>query len=115
MTLVRRKPPKMGVREVVREYPSHRAFVRKHFCVVPGCQSNDIEAAHVRKNLPPGEQGGTGTKPHDKWCIALCRSHHREQHDLGELTFARKYGLDLVSLARQFAKESPHAKKWAEE
>ena len=110
--LAKRKPQKMGVREVEREFPSHRAWVRKHFCAVPGCPSDRIEAAHVRKNLPAGEQGGTGIKPHDKWCIPLCFGHHAEQHLFGELTFAGKYGLDLVALAMQFAKESPHRHRW---
>jgi hypothetical protein len=112
MMLKRRPKPKMGVRIVEREYPAHKAWVRKHVCSVPGCPSDLIEAAHVRKGLPEGEQAGMGEKPHDRWCIALCSAHHKEQHAIGEQTFAAKYGLDLVALAKAFAKESPHRVKW---
>lgn len=108
----RRRPKPLGVKESNKDFPAHRAWVRKHYCCVPGCPSDLIEAAHVRKGLPEGEQAGMGQKPHDRWCIPLCRDHHREQHDLGELTFAGKHGLDLVALAKQFAKESPHRVKW---
>jgi hypothetical protein len=50
-------------------------------------------------------------KPSDRWVISLCRQHHQEQHRLGEISFARRYGLDLVELAMEFARRSPHAPK----
>lgn len=108
----RRKAPKFGLREDPREFPGHRAWVRGHCCSVPGCDLGPIEFAHVRKGLPVGEAGGTGLKPHDKWGISLCKAHHNEQHQIGEATFAAKYGLDLVALARAFAKQSPHRPRW---
>jgi uncharacterized protein (DUF2237 family) len=112
MILARRKPPKMGLREISREVPAHRAFVRRHVCAVPGCTSQQIEAHHVRKGLPTGEQAGMGEKPHDKWCVSLCRDHHQEAHDLGEMTFSAKHGLDLVAIAKALAAASPHRKRW---
>ena len=102
----------MNVREPDGDYPAHRAWVRLHGCSIPGCDRSQIEAAHVRKGLPPGEQAGMGEKPHDKWCLSLCSAHHLEQHSLGELSFSTKYGLDLVVIAREFAKASPHRLKW---
>jgi hypothetical protein len=77
--------------------------VRKHHCCVPGCKRTPIECAHVRL----GTDGGTGLKPSDRWTISLCAYHHLEQHRIGEARFEDKYGLDLKSLAREFARRSP--------
>lgn len=90
-----------------RECPAHRAWIRRHHCSVPGCQSTLIECAHVRV----GTDGGTGLKPSDRWTVSLCRSHHSEQHEVGEKEFADRYGLDLFELAQIFARRSPH---WAQ-
>jgi len=97
-----------------REYPRHRKWVRGHSCCVPGCVQdiNDpmtipIEAAHVRRNT----DGGTGLKPHDKWCISLCAKHHKEQHR-ADLTFEAKYKIDTRELAIEFAAKSPYRFEW---
>jgi len=98
-------PPKIVVKRasLARSCPAHRAWVRKHHCSVPGCRALPIECAHVRQ----GTKGGMGLKPSDRWVISLCSSHHREQHNLGEQAFEKKYGLDLVTLACAFAIRSP--------
>ena len=102
-------PPKVAAKRVnfSRTCPAHRAWVRKHHCSVPGCLSLPIECAHVRR----GTDGGTGLKPSDCWIISLCSNHHMEQHRLGEQTFGKKYGLNLVELAEVFARTSPHRSK----
>lgn len=110
-------PPKkakqrMGLRDEVREYPGHRKWVRSFACSVPGCDQGPIEAAHVRKGVPVDDKGGTSLKPHDKWCISLCKAHHDEQHAIGEASFAAKHGVDLIAKARAFARASPHRQKW---
>jgi hypothetical protein len=87
-----------------RSCPAHRAWVRRHHCSVPGCMLLPIECAHVRF----GTDGGTGLKPSDRHTISLCRSHHAEQHRIGERAFARKYQVDLAALAAEFARVSPH-------
>lgn len=89
-----------------RSCPAHRAWVRRHHCSVPGCQLTPIEAAHVRV----GTDGGTALKPSDRWVISLCHHHHAEQHQIGEMAFAKKYALDLLAIAAEFAKRSPHVK-----
>ena len=86
-----------------RTCAAHRAWVRRHRCCVRGCLRVPIECAHVRK----GTDGGLGLKPSDKWTISLCQSHHLEQHVIGEAAFESKYELNLVELAREFAKRSP--------
>jgi hypothetical protein len=83
---------------------SHRAWVRRHYCSVPGCQRTPIECAHVRS----AGDGGMGMKPSDKWAISLCDLHHREQHRIGEREFERRHAIDLVAIAREFARRSPH-------
>ena len=63
-----------------------------------------IECAHVRS----GSDGGIGLKPSDRWVISLCRFHHAEQHRVGEATFSKQHALDMINLAREFARLSPH-------
>jgi hypothetical protein len=87
-----------------RTCPAHRAWVRRHHCCVPGCRQVPIECAHVRG----GTDGGMGLKPSDRWVISLYSCHHKEQHQIGEVRFQRRYGLDLLRLAALFAKQSPH-------
>ena len=89
-----------------RECPAHRAWVRRHHCCVPGCLGRPIECAHVRRDT----DGGVALKPSDCWSISLCRDHHLEQHQVGELAFERRYGVDLRELALLFAGRSPHRK-----
>ena len=90
-----------------RSCPAHRAWVRRHRCSVPGCEKLPIECAHVRQ----GTDGGMALKPSDRWVISLCRHHHMEQHRIGETRFAERYGVELVELALEFARCSPHALK----
>ena len=91
-----------------RSVASHRAWVRRHRCSVPGCMKLPIECAHVRR----GADGGVSLKPSDRWCVSLCRYHHAEQHQLGEAAFEKKHGIDLVDLAQRFARLSPHWRRW---
>jgi len=56
-------------------------------------------------------QIGEGRKPSDKWTISLCRSHHLEQHEIGEPAFEAKYELTLRELAKEFANMSPYRRK----
>jgi hypothetical protein len=98
-----RSVPKPTRKQAVRTCAGHRAWVRRHYCSVPGCRRGPIECAHVRV----GTDGGTGMKPSDKWTISLCEFHHAEQHLLGENVFQQKYRIDMVALASEFARRSP--------
>jgi hypothetical protein len=89
-----------------RSCPAHRAWVRRHHCCVGSCYQTPIECAHVRK----GGDGGMGLKPTDRWVISLCAHHHSEQHRIGEAAFEARYGINLIALASEFARRSPH---WA--
>lgn len=86
--------------------PAHRAWVRSFHCSVPGCQLMPIECAHVRR----ANNSGMGIKPSDAFTLALCREHHAESHR-GEATFERKHGMDLMALAEEFYRNSPHRSK----
>lgn len=86
--------------------PAHRAWVRGHKCCVPGCDDMPIECAHIRRS----NNSGTGVKPSDAFTVSLCREHHSESHR-GEKTFEAKHGLDLMELAREFYRKSPHRAK----
>ena len=95
--------------KVSRDFPAHRAWVRKHGCSVPACHHLPIECAHVRR----GTDGGIGLKPSDAWCISLCSQHHAEQHRIGEMAFEKCYGVDLVALAKEFKRRSPHRRAFS--
>ncbi len=97
-----KRMPRQKRSHVSRSCPAHRAWIRRHFCSVPDCSRQPIECAHVRG----GTDGGTGLKPSDKWAISLCAYHHREQHRIGEARFEAKYGIELIALARAFARRS---------
>ena len=83
--------------------PAHRAWVREHMCVVPGCANMPIEAMHVRR----AATSGIGFKPSDAYCASGCREHHSECHRIGEKSFEAKYKIDLMALAREFYERSP--------
>lgn len=100
----RRKPVRSGIeRAPQREFPRHRKFIRSHGCCVAGCEDGPIEVAHVRH----ADNAGTGLKPADFHAVSLCRAHHSEQHQVGVVSFQKKYGLDLDKLAEEFARRSP--------
>ena len=90
-----------------RACPSHRAWIRRHHCCVPGCIRTPIECAHVRG----GTDGGMSLKPSDGWTISLCNGHHAEQHCIGESAFEERYEIDMRALAEGFRARSPHRAK----
>ncbi len=79
-------------------------WIKSLVCVVPGCYRTPCDPAHVRGS----KQGGTALKPGDQWTIPLCRSHHREQHQIGEPAFGRRYRFDMVKVCRQLQQWSPY-------
>ncbi|WP_082456461.1 DUF968 domain-containing protein [Novosphingobium sp. Leaf2] len=100
-----RRIPKERNRSERRRSQAHCTFVRSHQCCVPGCQDMPIEVAHVRA----GSDAGMGRKPSDWFTVSLCRGHHSEQHRIGEGPFGRVHGIDLHTLAAEFAAASPKA------
>ncbi len=72
----------------------HLAFVRQLPCVACGMRGYS-EAAHVRT----GTDGGTGTKPSDRYSLPLCAVCHAWQHTIGELTFWAELGIDPLNVA----------------
>jgi hypothetical protein len=103
-------PPRIkrdsGRKQSGRRSPAHRAWVRGHACSACGSQFG-IECAHVRS----GTDGGTGIKPSDAWCISLCVTCHRKQHEVGEEAFEKAWGIDMKAIAQMFFKLSPHRRK----
>lgn len=97
---------KSGKADQGKRSPAHRKWVGGHQCSVPGCQLMPIECAHVRR----ANNSGIGFKPSDAFTVSLCRDHHAESHR-GERTFERKHGLDLMALAEEFYRTSPHRHK----
>lgn len=103
--------PPAPVKKTSRTCAAHRAWVRRHRCCVRSCLGQPIECAHVRS----GTDGGLGLKPSDRWTISLCRSHHLEQHEIGETAFEARYELNLRELAGEFSRRSPYRVKMLSE
>ncbi len=100
----RRKLPRTEIsRGPHREWPRHRAFLRRHHCIVPGCLAEPIEVSHIRS----ASSAGTGLKPHDAFGVSMCHSHHMEYHRDGHHTFERRHRLDLHAIAAEFVRRSP--------
>lgn len=66
-------------------------WIHRAPCSIPGCDARDVEQAHAKSRAAGGTWEDT---------LPLCRDHHREQHDIGLLTFERKHGVDLRLIAR---------------
>ena len=112
----KRYKPRPGKAAVQRRSEAHKQWVRGHECVVPGCALRGCEAAHVRLGTGAEQDGGgLGMKPADRWVIPLCTVHHRQQHRIGERTFAKWYGIDMKAIAEDLARRSPHLKRLARE
>lgn len=101
----KRKRARMNVRPstVVRS-PGHLKWVRGHYCAVADCHGTQIEAHHIYQ---PGD--AKGRKPGDNWTVPLCARHHEEVgRILGKETFAERYKVDLLTIAAELWKRSPH-------
>lgn len=83
--------------------PSHRKWIRGHYCSVPGCQLMPIECAHVSFAW----SRGVGMKSNDGMTISLCREHHAEQTQSGQRPFEKKHGINMEQLAKEFYARSP--------
>lgn len=103
----KRKVARSGIlRAPKREYPRHRAWLRRHQCVVSDCMQEPIEVSHIRT----AANAGTGIKPHDSSAVPMCgglAGHHAEYHRIGHKSFEAKYRLDLFALAAAFVARSP--------
>jgi hypothetical protein len=84
---------------------AHLSFVRSFHCSIADCHELPIQAAHVRL----GSGAGMGQKPDDWRAVPLCKSHHDEQHSVGEETFWGDF--DIEGLIEAFCKSSPKARE----
>jgi len=109
----RRERPRSGIlRAPPREFPRHRAYVRRLQCVCDGIAALNpafvacdgrIECCHVRLET----DGGAALKPSDWWTFPGCRAHHDQAHRIGETRFQDLYGMDLKETALRLARYSP--------
>lgn len=106
----------MGVRQVERkESARHRKFVRGRECIAKGRVGHvhcvdcygPIQFCHVRSGLPDGEQAGVSEKPHDCFGFPGCATHHAQQHVVGEQSFEKMYGINLLETALALSRISP--------
>lgn len=100
----RKQPWKSGIeRAPGRVWPRHERYVRGHQCSVPGCDQGPIEFAHIRT----AANSGTGIKPPSWFGVSLCSEHHHAAHQHGHKTLEKKYNINLLAIAAEFAANSP--------
>lgn len=103
------KLPKKKRRELRVRSQGHLQFIRRHHCVVPGCERLPVEAAHV------GSIKGHSLKCDDSETVPLCGGmdgHHAEQHRIGIRSFEAKHKIVLADYAAEFWKQSPARGAW---
>lgn len=104
----RRRRPKAGLREPSRVVcPQHLQWIRGNCCILADVRNHvcwgKIEAHHVTTR---GAGGG------DETAIPVCSAAHRLVHDLGRMTFERRFGKDLAAIASGLAALSPALRKY---
>ena len=71
--------------------------------------SGSMQAHHIRT----AANSGTALKPGDDQVVAICSSHHRQAHDIGQETFQRMYKVDLMKLAAEYWRDDTyHRSRW---
>jgi hypothetical protein len=104
----KREPVRSGIlRGPKLVWKKHQKFIRRHTCVVTLAKIHDdcegaVECCHWRS----AANSGKGIKPPDWFTFPACSKHHREQHNIGQPAFERKYGLDLSAICAEFARLS---------
>jgi len=95
--------------------------IRKLPCTVCGIWIG-TEAAHIRMTSAEWEiktgvrtGAGGGEKPHDRWAVPLCVSHHRTgnyaEHVIGTIAFWKRHELDPHAIADALYRAYPNEKK----
>lgn len=110
-----RKPKRAG-RPIWKQAEEFMRWLRKLPCArceaAPGDLNNPVVSAHV--DMAGGK--GIGSKVADKHCIPLCDSCHKEQHQVGWLTFEKRLPLaDAIALACVYWTEWPGRIAWERE
>ena len=87
------------------ESPGHCTWVKQFGCTV---QNQDcfgiIETHHVKTK---GAGGG------DEQVIPLCTKHHKEWHDNGRKTFAKRYSINAEEIAAKlWRRDVANRTKW---
>ena len=106
----RRKPAPLGLREAPQiRSKGHRQWTRGFECVIAEKHTCNgiMHAHHIRK----GTDGTQKEKPSDCYVVPLCAAAHTEVHT-GHDTFERKYGVNLLKIAADLWRASPHRRKW---
>lgn len=79
---IQRNTPKVPERPREGMSRAHYLWVGRLPCVVCG-KFVDVDAHHLQRGLDPKERG-TSRRAADRWCIPLCRKHHREAEAGGD-------------------------------
>ncbi len=103
-----RDKPRSGIlRGPRRDWPRHRAFIRRHACVATlGKVIDDCEGAIQACHYRTAANSGKSLKSADWDTFPACVKHHAEQHRIGQPAFERKYGIDLAAICAEMARLS---------
>lgn len=112
----RRKPLKRSVKPIARRARVNRkrTQARRVSVVRDRAYLDELGWSYCEIGLKIGSEGcsmisdaahgpvnGMGSKGPDSEAIALCRTHHREQHRIGWPAFEKKYDIDRAAIAKE--------------
>ena len=82
----------------------HQKFVASFPCVVCG-NDTQVQACHIR-SIPKLGNVGKGIRD-DAYCIPMCFTCHKLQHEIGELEFFGKFNISPILLSMKLSIISP--------
>src|SRR5690606_17013826 len=94
-TPIRRVNPRRRRKRYARDFGDYAVTVRALSCCV--CDASAPSDPHHVKSR------GAGGDRRD--LVPLCRTHHREYHDVGRRTFEARHGVDLAAIAADLWKK----------
>lgn len=69
-------------------------FVKEHGCCILSCINADTDADHL-KQIGMGRDRNRPELIEHYSCIPICRKHHIERHQIGNIRFEEKYKINL--------------------
>lgn len=119
---MKRRNPERAAKRREKAFGEQAALCRTLPCVICSTEPTGVEPTlsewvaflaegHTSEphHVPTRGAGGV-----DKDTVPLCRTHHREWHDIGEQSFDAKYGVNLRAVAKAIHDELKAAQNVAQ-
>lgn len=98
---VMKKPAKAGKTVERGKDPDHLEFVGGLPCLITGRKAVEVAHVSMTSKIWGKADKGVGKKSDDRWVVPLSKPLHEEQHEMGEIRFWKKYGIDPLVVANR--------------